>query len=412
MTTNSGRVFEGTYVPMTFENLLVPTGADPDGLGPLSDEHRRLYSEFRKACEGYRAPLKRLAKELYLRQKSQLKNSYVIASKNGEAADNMAIEDICAWLALLGVLTPNNPDYVFDAARPASRYEIATWVFTRCDVEGVYLELSEAVRTWNKAGALESTAYPGDRAIDGDGSYPILVPEEEEAFDLMGLDQGLDLPPEFSKTFGQRPARTQSLSFADYQWPKGHCPNKAGRPRRPRETEPVDESRPHFFECPMPQGLEGNHLSYGDFVYKMAVSCALKDDDQEWLSQMGAWARELAWLRAGRKKFANGGYVYDEDLEVTRIDIAIRHLSLVEIQWRKSPSARWVICPWLLSAALERMKKGSLTRENMEGIYTRTKTPQHVDWPSWWPQDLRCKHSENERLERPRRKISGRRTKP
>jgi hypothetical protein len=65
----------------------------------------------------------------------------------------------------------------------------------------------------------------------------------------------------------------------------------------------------------------------------------------------------------------------------------------------------------VVSAALERLKKGSLTLAEMEDIYLRTQTPHRVDWPKWWPKDLRCKHSKNEQLKRPRRKVSGTLTK-
>lgn len=413
MAANRVRVFEGTHVPVTFEKILVPRGEDPDGLGPMSDEDRRLCLEFKKVCKGSKPALQRLAKELYEHQKYQLKNSHVIADANGEPADNMNIEDISPWLAKLGVLTPNRPDHVFSESVDASRYGIATWVFGLCEAEGIPLELISAVAAWNDGGALESTAYPGDRAIDGDGNYPILVPDPADdvldrelelmlnrEFELLKLE----LPPEF---LDLPPTRTQSRSFTDHQWPKGHCPNKAGRPRRPRETEDINDRRPHFFDTLMPPDSVGNQVTYGERVSDIARNRAAKDEDWVWLAQINAWARELYQICNRRKTFRNGGFVYEDTLKVTRIDIAIRHLWMVEIQWPKSPSARWVLRPWLVSEALEQMVEGDLTRKEMEGIYTRTKSPQHADWPAWWPEDLRCKHSKNEKLLRPRRKVSG-----
>ena len=411
MSTNRVRVFEGTHVPLVFEQSLVPNGFDPDGLGPLTGVDRRLSIEYEMVCKrapGWRAQIKRLVKEYFDHQKYQLKNSHVIAGAHGEPADNMNIEDICPTLAKLDVLDPRSPGYVFDEAAPDSRYEIAPWVYEVAEKEGAYLELIAAVREWNDKGAMESTPYPGDRAIDGDGNYPIFLPEPQPEWfeqDMLVLEaemRELGLAP---------PARTQSKSFTDYQWPKGHCPNKAGRPRRLREIDDVDDCRPHFFDTLMPPDSAGKSISYGEAIYHLSRNRAVQEGDWAWIAQTDQWGRELRGIRMRRKIFNNGGYVYNERLEVTRIDIAICHLELVDIQWRKSPSARWVINPWLLSAALERIEKNRLAREEMADIYLRTKTPQHVDWPKWWPENLRVKHSSNKRIERQRRKISGSLTK-
>ena len=74
---------------------------------------------------------------------------------------------------------PNNPDYIFSERMAGSRYSVAPWVIDRSELEGVSLEHIERVDDWNDAGALETTAYPGERAIDGDGHYPIITQVKE-----------------------------------------------------------------------------------------------------------------------------------------------------------------------------------------------------------------------------------------
>ena len=283
------------------------------------------------------------------------------------------------------------------------------------EIEGVYLEHIERVDDWNEAGALETTAYPGERAIDGDGHYPIFVPVKDAQWLELEREMELisrDLPPELKDVMGAKPEWTQSRIFTDYQYKKGTSGNPKGRPRRPRETENVDEQRPHFFDTLMPPGSDGKQITFGQEVFEREKRRAVEQDDWESLAQMTSWAAELKQLRSRRPQFRNGGFVYYDKLEVTRIDIAIRHLSLADVQWRKKPSARWVLKPWLVSAALERMKKGSLTSADMEAVYVLAQTPHKVDWPKWWPEHLRGKRSENPNVVRPRRKISGTLTKP
>ena len=411
MSINRVRVFEGTHVPLIFEQALVPEGNDPDGLGPLTNVDRRHVIEYDKVCKrdpGWRRLLKRLAREVFEHQKYQLKNSHVIAGANGEPADNMDIEDICAPLAKLGALLPCNPDYVFDETKQDCRYKIAPWVFGASQDEGAFVQLVAAVREWNENGALELAPYPGDWAIEGDGNYPIFKPEPQPEWFERDM---IMLQAEMRELGFEPPELTQSKSFTDHQWRKGQSGNKRGRPRRLRETEDINDRRPHFFDTLLPSGSDGQSMTYGAAIYQLSRSRALEEDDWDWIAQTDRWARQLADIRMRRKIFNNGGYVYNHHLEVTRIDIAIRHLELVDILWPKSPSARWVINPWLVSAALERMKEGELTREEREGIYVRTRTPHHVDWPNWWPADLRSRHSKNDQLNRPRRKISGTLTK-
>ena len=79
--TKSFRVFEGHSVPETFEDLLVPRGDDPDGLGPLTDRDRIFRMQFREACDGKPEIFKLLARKLYEHQKYQLKNSHIIADE-------------------------------------------------------------------------------------------------------------------------------------------------------------------------------------------------------------------------------------------------------------------------------------------------------------------------------------------
>jgi len=40
--------------------------------------------------------------------------------------------------------------------------------------------------------------------------------------------------------------------------------------------------------------------------------------------------------------------------------------------------------PWIVEAALARLGKDRLTREEQETIYQATRMPSKVRWPDWW----------------------------
>ena len=40
--------------------------------------------------------------------------------------------------------------------------------------------------------------------------------------------------------------------------------------------------------------------------------------------------------------------------------------------------------PWIVEAALERLGKRRLTREQQEIVVRATRTPRKVRWPAWW----------------------------
>ena len=47
-------------------------------------------------------------------------------------------------------------------------------------------------------------------------------------------------------------------------------------------------------------------------------------------------------------------------------------------------NARVLLKPWIVEAALARMKPGLLTTEQQRTIVASTRTPEKVRWPEWW----------------------------
>ncbi len=53
------------------------------------------------------------------------------------------------------------------------------------------------------------------------------------------------------------------------------------------------------------------------------------------------------------------------------------------------PSARMMLEPWIVEAALARLGDRMLSREEQEIVLAATRTPHKVKWPDWWKTDLR-----------------------
>jgi len=53
------------------------------------------------------------------------------------------------------------------------------------------------------------------------------------------------------------------------------------------------------------------------------------------------------------------------------------------------PSARMMLEPWIVEAALKRLGDRVLSREDQEIVLAATRTPHKVRWPDWWATELR-----------------------
>jgi hypothetical protein len=53
------------------------------------------------------------------------------------------------------------------------------------------------------------------------------------------------------------------------------------------------------------------------------------------------------------------------------------------------PTARMMLEPWIVEAALQRLGDRKLTHEEQRIVLAATRTPHKVNWPDWWEQDLR-----------------------
>ena len=67
-----------------------------------------------------------------------------------------------------------------------------------------------------------------------------------------------------------------------------------------------------------------------------------------------------------------------------RVNTALEALRMGVKLDRTRPTARMVLEPWLVEAALARLGQRRLTREEQEQVVRATRTPWKVTWPEWW----------------------------
>lgn len=62
----------------------------------------------------------------------------------------------------------------------------------------------------------------------------------------------------------------------------------------------------------------------------------------------------------------------------------LRRLNMVRTLDPHRPSARIRIEPWLVQAAVDRLRPRQLTLSEQAEVWRATRTPAKVQWPSWW----------------------------
>lgn len=71
------------------------------------------------------------------------------------------------------------------------------------------------------------------------------------------------------------------------------------------------------------------------------------------------------------------------------VNIALEPLRMARKLDPYRPSARMMLEPWIVEAALARLGDRTLSREEQEVVLAATRTPHKVNWPDWWEADLR-----------------------
>jgi len=158
----------------------------------------------------------------------------------------------------------------------------------------------------------------------------------------------------------------------------GRSGNPRGRPRNRHREIPYDAVLGQMVTV-REGGRERRVTAAEAFILKLT---------QKGLAGDSAAARSsLAAIEAAREKRADNET--GNRLIITFIGLGISTvIAELGIALKKHPRdehrVRWLLRPWIVEAALERLGSRQLSIEEQREVWANTLTPEKVRWPEWW----------------------------
>ncbi len=159
---------------------------------------------------------------------------------------------------------------------------------------------------------------------------------------------------------------------------KGRSGNPRGRPKGRKSTIPYDTVLGQ--EVTIREDGRERRVSAAEAFLLQLAKKGLEGDG-------GAARASLTAIEEARERRLSG-----DDIDVIRIVMlfvgfsangALEPLRMARKLDRYRPTARMVLEPWIVEAALARLDR-RLTPEEQRDVVAATRTPGKVRWPDWW----------------------------
>ena len=160
---------------------------------------------------------------------------------------------------------------------------------------------------------------------------------------------------------------------------KGRSGNPQGRPKGSRRSGPYDTVLGQLVTI-REDGRE-RRLTAAEAFLLYTTKRGLEGDSAAARSAMAAIEQARArHVAAGPELLV---IVY-KSVAPGSVNSALQPLRMATKLDRYRETARMLLEPWLVEAALERLGHQRLTREQQETVVRATRLPRKVRWPDWW----------------------------
>lgn len=176
--------------------------------------------------------------------------------------------------------------------------------------------------------------------------------------------------PPYEIGYGRPPKRTQ--------FQPGICPNTRGRPRGRNKPLPYDTVLGREATI-VEDGVRKKVTADVAFLHYL-INEGLANDGPLRSLALRALQKPQATTTKPKTQFV----VYTCYAQDGEVDKPMRNLGMAHLLDSYRPTAKLVIEPWLVQAALARLGDRRLTTAEQETIVAATRKPHKVQWPEWW----------------------------
>lgn len=159
---------------------------------------------------------------------------------------------------------------------------------------------------------------------------------------------------------------------------KGRSGNRRGRPRGRRKDIPYDSVLGRMVTV-REDGADRRITAAEAFILQLT---------KKGLEGCSASARaSLASIEQARasRSAAEGTQVHVIIFRMFGIGCVVEDLGMaLRINQHSKDGVRLMLKPWIVEAAVQRMKAGQLSLDEQKTVMASTRSPQKVRWPEWW----------------------------